>query len=527
VSGINKIFLRLALFLPGGLLLLPLGFLVFKTLSVPHELFLHISEHLLRESIANTLKLLLGVLSLSLLVAFGAALIMGRFEFIGRKFFRWALLLPLALPAYVVSFIWISWFDFSGLIPTFLRSYSTSLGSLEIFSNFRSLAGLILPMSFCFFPYIYLLLLEAFERQNKHLSEVTRSMGLNRRQRIWRLHIPLLAPWMVSGLLLVGMETLADFGSVSAFNIPVFTTMLYRSWYALQSIETASLFALVHVAFLVIFVLLISLVLRGKRYTDKSGGKDPLPRTPLNKSQTFIVLFLLSSLFFISFLAPCLQLLTWVIGDSSRLWDSRLLSRVVNSFSIALMAGLVTSAMACGMILGKRFIRSPSTKWALRIGTLGYGIPGTVIAIGWVISLTLLIGPLHGLGQWALLALILGLSSRFITLALRPLESAVERVAPSIEESARSLGSSLRKIFFKIHFPLLKGAFSIGFLFVFVDTLKEMPMTLLMRPMGWDTLATQIYQFTAEGLWVEAAFPSLIIVLASIIPIFIMRKQIG
>jgi iron(III) transport system permease protein len=223
---------------------------------------------------------------------------------------------------------------------------------------------------------------------------------------------------------------------------------------------------------------------------------------------------------------PVAQLVYWSMSRPATFFDPRLLERATNSFLIAAFAALIAVVFATCIVIAHRFFKSLDIAWAERISSLGYGIPGTVIAVGWMAFITGMWGPLHMMPSVAIGALLIGLATRFMALAQRPVMSASAKISASVEESSQSCGASAWQTIGRIHVPLLKNAFLIGFLFVFIDTLKEMPMTLLMRPYGWDTLAVRVYQYTSDGMWHEASAPALMIVVASIIPIFLLRRRI-
>jgi iron(III) transport system permease protein len=339
--------------------------------------------------------------------------------------------------------------------------------------------------------------------------------------------MPILVPWIASGVLLVGMETLADFGSVSVFNLSVFTTVVYRAWFGLQSIETASFFAMIHVLFLSLFVAVVLRFARRKKYTDPYAGRLRMERRHLGPLSSIAANLFVGALWLVSFVLPVGQLLYWSLSRPETFLDPRLLERATNSLLVAALAAAVAVFFAACLVFAHRFLKSADIAWAEKISSLGYGIPGTVIAVGWMAAVTRLWGAsLQSTALVALVTMLIGLATRFLALAQRPVLSAASRISPAIEESSQSAGASVWRTLRRIHVPLLKNAFLIGFLFVFIDTLKEMPMTLLMRPYGWDTLAVRVYQYTSDFMWREAAAPSLMIVVASIVPIFLLRRRI-
>lgn len=499
--AIVKIVFRFLSFVPAGLLLLPLGFLFWKAFSVSPELVEHLQKNLLGEAVYNTVVVLISVLMASALIGTAMAWLVSRYDFFGKSFFRWALLLPLSMPAYVVAFVWLA--SFGQQFP---------------------LLFLIIVLSLCLYPYFYLIVLESFDRINPTHFEVAKSLGVNRFQSFYKIYGPILKPSLMSGAALVGMETLADFGTVSVFNVSVFTTLVYRSWFALQSLETAAFGASLHILFLLGFVFLTSTTLKGSVIDKSAGFKKRIARScsPIQSFFLFLILFLFWSLVFVF---PLVKLLAWSFSQYHDYFDWRLWSRVLNSLSVAVGTAFVTLIAASILIITKRYynFKGMATLW--RLSGLGYGLPGTVMAVGWMVALTLCFGSFHHLPLLALGTLVLGLSTRFFSLAQRPLANASERISKQIEESAQSSGASIFRTLRLVHWPLLRGAVGVAFLFVFIDTLKEMPMTLLMRPYGWDTLAVRVYQYTSDGLWQAAAAPSLVIIFVSMLPILIMRKQ--
>lgn len=518
--------LRFVSYLPAILLAMPVVFLITRAQNISKELFKHVTLHMLGEALSSTLVLLLGVVAICLFLGGVTAWLLSKFEFCGSRFWRWAILMPLSLPAYVMSFIWLGWFDFSGLVPTFFRESFVSLWLSSALLGFRSVWCAIIPLSFALFPYMYLLMFEGFENQSRNLMDAARSLGLSVTRCFFKLELPMLAPWIFSGMMLVGMEVLADFGSASVFNLPVFTTLVYRSWFGLQSIETASLFSLFHILFLILFVSLLWKLSTRRKYADPFAGRLKIPRKALSPKRALLANVYLTILWAFSFVLPVLQLIYWAASGGVAGFDSRLFERIVNSFQISAAAAFLALVFSVVLVLAKRFLKSKDILITEKVATLGYGIPGTVIAVGWMASITSLLGSLNSFSWLAIAALVLGLATRFFALSYRPVAAAALKISPSLEEASQIAGVGIWRTVFKIHYPLLKSSFVVGFLFVFIDTLKEMPMTLLMRPFGWDTLAVRVYQYTSDGLWVEASLPALLIVIASSIPIFFMRSKV-
>lgn len=509
------------------MLLLPLGFVVFKALNVPQELLTHLQETLVFEASWGSFTLLVGVLYLTAAIGLSSAYFIARYEFPLKRFFEWALLLPLAIPAYVTAFVWLSLFDYSGDFSVFMRNlfpeFSWRLG-------IRSQWGLILCLAFSLYPYVYLSCLEGFKKQSRSHLESSLSLGVSR-WRIWsRVEMPLVLPWLLGALLLVGMETLADFGAASVFNASVFTTLVYRSWFGLQSLETASFLSAVHILFLLVFSAFFFRAANSRKIWDSSMGRDSWPVKRLSQAKGLLLSCGFSLLFFAAFLVPVLRLVQWALENPAALFEERVLERLGNSILLGGLVVIVLLGMSVLFILAKVIARSSFLERLLKTSALGYGIPGTVLAVGWMIFVTK--GTLHfqGLAHLmstvAVFALAFGLSTRFFALMQRPLDASLQQLSPSTEDSMKLLGVPWWQRFWRSYLPLSQAALVTGAIFVFVDTMKEMPMTLMMRPQGWETLSVRVHQFTSEGLWERAAAPSLWIVLASLYPVWWLKRRL-
>lgn len=507
--------------------MLPLGFVVFKSFDVPPELLYHLKDTLVWEASWGSSTLLAGVLFLTALIGLMSAYFIARYDFPMKRFFEWALLLPLAIPAYVTAFVWLSLFDFSGDFSVYMRQlfpeYSWRFGV-------RSQWGLILCLAFSLYPYVYLSCLEGFKKQSRSHLESSLSLGVSK-WRIWsRVEIPLVLPWLLGALLLVGMETLADFGAASVFNASVFTTLVYRSWFGLQSLETASFLSTVHILFLLVFSTFFYRVANSKKIWDSSMGRDSWPVKSLSTGRGLLLSALFSGLFFAAFLVPVLRLLQWTVEDPAALFEARVLERLGNSLLLGALVVVVLLLMSLLFIFAKVIARSRLLERLLKTSALGYGIPGTVLAVGWMIFVTKGTLYFHGMTQMmgvvAVIALTFGLSTRFYALMQRPLDASLQQLSPSTEDSMMLLGVPWWQRFWRSYLPLTQAALTTGAIFVFVDTMKEMPMTLMMRPQGWETLSVRVHQFTSEGLWERAAAPSLWIVLASLYPVWWLKRRL-
>ncbi len=511
-----------------GLVMVPLS-VIFSSLLFPSDtVWSHLVSTILVELLRNTLWLALGVAAGTGLLGVSLAWLTAACEFPGRRFFDWALMLPLAIPAYVTGFVMIGLLDFAGPLQSRLRGW---LGPEHVwFPKIRSLGGVILVMTLALYPYVYLLARNAFLTQGTRFIEIAQSLGHGRWRAFFRVALPMARPWIAGGLALALMETLADFGTVATFNYDTFTTAIYKSWFGLFSLPAASQLASLLVL-LIFAVLAIEQRFRIRsRYTRFPWKGAPEGRSPLRGAQKWFAAVYALLVLLVAFAVPVIQLSIWTAEVFPRDFDLRYFRFAANSILLGLVAALLAGACALILVFANRMHNSRWMRIIIRIATLGYALPGVVLAVGIFIPLAALDGWLRGwipgpLLTGTLLAMLLGYLIRFLAVAHSPLSSAMQRVAPTIEEAARSLGVSGFSMLRRIHLPSLRGGLLTALILVFVDVLKEMPITLMTRPFGWDTLAVRIFEMTSEGEWERAALPAAAMVLTGFIPILFLTRQ--
>jgi iron(III) transport system permease protein len=515
-----------------GLCLLPVLQVGSALFSPAPEVWAHVGP-LLPGLLVNTLELVLGVVIGTGVLGVGLAWLTALHEFPGRTLLSWALMLPLAVPAYVLGFVLVALFDYSGPVPTVWRLW---FGPDAWFPSVRSTGGVILALTLALYPYVYLLARNAFMTQSARTVEAARSLGLGRAGAFWRVTLPMARPWIGTGLLLVAMETLADFGVVSVFNYETFTTAIYKAWFGLFSLPAAAQLA----SFLILFALTAlaaeqALRARQRYYLCARGGAG-LPVRRLTGWRGALALVAAVSVLLPAFLLPMAELVVWSALVFLRDADARFLGYCLNTLSLA-GAGAGSIVLAALLLsLVKRRWPDARTRIMVRLATLGYALPGTVLAVGvflplawfdnvWIDLARAAWGfepaPLFGGG---LLALLIAYLIRFLAAGFGAVDSAMERVTPRMEDAARGLRVSGWRLLRRVYAPLLRGGLSTGFLLALVDIMKEMPITLLMRPFGWDTLAVRIFEMTSEGEWQRAALPSVVLVLAGLIPIVSLMR---
>ncbi|HYD81150.1 MAG TPA: iron ABC transporter permease [Paucimonas sp.] len=512
--------------------LVPLAVVLSSFLSPQPDIWGHLMQNVLPELLSNTFWLVLGVALGTGFLGVTLAWLTAVCEFPGSRFFSWALMLPLALPAYVMAFASIGLLDFTGPLQTWLRE---CFGSSAWFPRIRSRGGVILVMTLTLYPYVYLLARNAFLTQGKRALEAGQSLGLSRSAGFFKIALPMARPWIVGGIMLALMETLADFGTVAVFNYDTFTTAIYKAWFGLFSLSAASQLASILVL-LVLLLVLAEQTLRGaKRY--HAAGKSPHSRYRLGPRLRWFAFAYASAVLAVAFVIPVLQLLVWAAQVFAADFDARYPGFVWRSMLLSAMAAALVACAAVILAYAQRLYRDWPTLVFSRLSTLGYAIPGTVLAVGIFIpvawldnQLILLLKDWFGIHAIAvfrgtLAVMLLAYTARFLAAGFNPIDSAMQRITRSQEEAARGMGYTGLRLFARVHLPLLRGGILSAALLVFVDVMKEMPITLMTRPFGWDTLAVRVFEMTSEGQWDRAALPAVALVIVGLLPVLLLTRQ--
>ncbi len=513
--------------------LLPLLVLFSSLFTQQADIWQHLRQYVLPELLLNTFWLVLGVAFGSCVLGVLLAWLTVMVDFPGRKFFSWALLLPMALPAYVLAFVAIGLLDFTGPLQTILREW---FGSSAWFPRIRSRGGVIVVMTLAFYPYVYLLARNAFLTQGKSALEAAQSLGLTRWQAFFKVALPMARPWIAGGVLLVIMETCADFGTVAAFNYDTFTTAIYKTWYGLFSLPAASQLASILVL-IILALLLIELFSRGRtRFSLSAKQSASFQPLVLRGKVRWLAFTLCALIWLIAFLIPVAQLAWWAAQHLADL-DTRYFSFLWHSLLLAAMAALLVTF--CALLLSYANRRYPDNAMRLitRIATLGYALPGAVLAVGFFVPVAWLdnaliaaIKNITGVEtkvflQGTLLIMLTAYLVRFLAVGFNSVDAAMQRITPHIDDAARSLGLTPRSMLARVHLPMLRSGLATAMALVFVDVMKEIPITLMTRPFGWDTLAVRIYELTSEGQWEQAALPALALVFAGVLPIILLVRN--
>lgn len=489
------------------------------------DIWTHMRQYVLPQVLKNTVILLLMVTLISGIIGTALAWVTSMYRFPGQRFFAWALMLPLAIPAYVLAFVTVGIVDFSGPLQTALREF----GFTTAIPSVRNVWGAGLVLSLAFYPYVYLLARQAFLSQGRRAIEAGQMLGLSRSKVFFRLALPQALPWVIGGLLLASMETLADFGAVSVFNVDTFTTAIYKAWFGFFSLTTAAQLAALLIG-VVFIVVLFEQYWQAKRGNTVTQGSSQ--RFEASKPAQWGMALLCILMFLIAFLIPFLQLLYWTALNFQQDFDARYIDFVTNSLMIASMTTIFIAFLAIIIAWVKRQYPDKSTKLMTTLANLGYVVPGTVLAVGIFIPIAWLDNQLIAFGitstqflSGSVIVMLLALSTRFMTVSFQPVDRQLQRLTVNQEAAAKLLSDSPYQRWRQVMLPVLSPGVLTGLLMGFVEVMKEMPITLMTRRQGWDTLAVRVFEMTSEGMWGRAALPSFLIVLVGLIPVWILLRQ--
>lgn len=487
----------------------------------------HLRRYVLPDAILNSLALVVCVSLLAGFLGVMLAWLTAACEFPLRRFFSWALFLPMAVPGYVMAFALVGMFESNGSLH---RSVLASWPELSWWPDVYAFPVVVLCLSLVLYPYVYLLARNAFQTRGQRSLEVGQSLGLSARQSFFRVALPMARPWIAGGILLVAMETLADFGAVSVFNFDTLTTTIYKAWFSLFSLPAALRIAAALLLFVLVLIMLERYTRRMQRYADNKSKSLLERRQKLSRLQQALALLACGVVLLCAFILPALQLLAWAMPQRAVELTPRFWSALTGTVWLATMAACIVTVLAVLLAFVARTRQGRLVPVLVRLCTMGYALPGSVLAVGVFVPVAAFAAWLASQGypsswlQGSLLVMMLGYSVRFMAVAYTPLENNLLRVTPSIDLAAQSLGVSGWRMHKRVHLPMLHSGLLTALVLVFVDVMKELPITLMTRPFGFNTLAVRIFEFTSEGQWQRAAMPALAIVGAGLLPVFLLIR---
>ena len=529
-----------AAFLISLIALLPLLAIALIALRPSGDTWPHLIANVLPGALRRTLLLMAGVGSLSLLIGTGTAWLVTMYRFPGRRYLQWLLLLPLAIPTYIVAYTYLEMLDYSGMVQTGLRGLFGWRNARDYwFPDIRSLGGAILVMSAVLYPYVYITARASFIAQSVCVLEVSRTLGRNAVETFWQVALPLARPALAAGVALVLMETLNDIGAVEFFGVRTLTVAVYDTWLDRNSLAGAAQIACVMLLF-VFALLIIERALRaGRRFHHTTGKYRDLREDSLPGWRGLLASGACALPVLFGFLLPGAVLLHDALvhvaaGLAPEFWEAAL-----NSLMLAAAAAALAVGFAVVLAYARRQTRSQLIQAVSTLPAISYAIPGTVLAIGLLIPLAGfdnfldgLMRSLFGVSTGLVLsgtafAIVLAYTIRFLAASLGAVEAGLSKVSRNIDAAARTLGATISEALVKVHLPLLRPALGAAALLVFVDSMKELPATLLLRPFNFDTLATQVFTLVSLYRYEEAAVSALTIVLVSLAPVLLLHGIIA
>ncbi|ABS61800.1 binding-protein-dependent transport systems inner membrane component [Parvibaculum lavamentivorans DS-1] len=511
---------------------------VLWSLTAPaSENWAHLSATVLPTYVWNTLKLMGLVALITAFIGVGTAWLVVSTRFPGQRILNWALVMPLATPGYIVAYVYTDLLSFAGPVQTALRGV-TGWGAADYyFPPVRSLPGAAIMLGLVLYPYVYLLARTAFQRQSAALFDAARMLGARPWRAFIRVALPCARPAIAGGLALVLMETISDFGVVDYFAVQTLTTGIFRTWFNLGDALAAAQIAAWLFVFALALVFIEMVSRRGRVANPLSRDMAAQPRT-LKGVRGWAALIACSLPVLLGFVVPALVLLRYAILEGDPLFGRRFLDFAWNSLTVAGVAAALTTLLALLLTYGERLHPTRFNRVSIRLATLGYALPGAMIAIG---ILTLSTDIDRAFGSFAnnhlgfspgliltgsIAGLVFAYVARFLTAAFNATHSGLEKIHPTLDAAARSLGASPRRVLGAIHVPLLRGALASAALIVFIDVMKELPATLLLRPFNFETLATRTYRLASDERLAEASTAALAIVALGLIPTILLSLSL-
>lgn len=521
------------------LLGLPIFTIAGFLLHPSNDVWQHLLDTVLARYLLNSALLVLGVAAGTLVIGVGCAWLTSLCVFPGKRLFSWALLMPLAFPGYIIAYTYTGMFDFAGPVQTWIRELGGWGVNEYFFPEVRSLGGAVTMFTLVLYPYVYLLARAAFLEQSVCVLEVSRTLGCSVWTSFYRVALPLARPAIVAGLSLALMETLSDYGTVSYFGLAVFTTGIFRTWFGLGDAAAAAKLA----AILLLFVFTLVVIERWSRkraqYHHTSNRYSLLPQYRLRGHRAWFAFGACFLPLFFGFLLPAGQLAAWGFQTWDRMVDLSFIALTLNSILLAAGAATLAVLLALYLAYGKRQFNDLGVNASVRVVASGYAIPGTVVAVGVIIPLAWFDNQVDSylrahfdissglLLSGSLFALMFAYMVRFLAVSVQSVESGLGKIRHSMDDAARSLSYTPAQILLRVHLPLMKATVLTAFLIVFVDVMKELPATLILRPFNFNTLAVRAFELAGDERLADSSTAALMIVAVGLVPVLLLSRGIG
>ena len=516
------------------LVLTPIFTILIKLFDTPGEHWNHISSHLLPTYFFNSFILLFGVGIFTFIIGVSMAWFVSIYSFPGRRYFEWLLILPVAFPSYMMGYSYVGILEYTGPIQAFFRN-NFDLHFTGPIIDIMNLPGAVFILSLSLFPYVYVICRASFMRQSNEMQEAAFILGSSRFRMFTKVALPMARPAVAGGLALVSMEVLNDYGTVKYFGVDTFTSGIFRAWFSLGDINTAIYLSAILTLFVLILIWLENFQRGNRSWTSQAKSTRPSLRITPNRRSRWLLTFLCLFVLVISFLLPLSQLFYWASLTWREVIDSEFVILILRSFSLAIGSAVLIALFSIFLLYAVRLSPLRWTKYITRIASSGYAIPGAVIAVGVMIPMM----ELDKLFIWAsnnqtgmilsgtIFILVFAYIVRFMAVGYNAIDAGFQKTGTSVNEVARSLGASPARTLWKVDLPLIRNSIAAAILLAFVDILKELPLTLILRPFNFHTLATKAFDMATNEMIAESANASLVVVLTGIIPVIILNSVIS
>jgi iron(III) transport system permease protein len=527
-AGLRGVVLLIAL-----LTVLPVGLVAATVFTPDIDIWKFLWDTGLARMVTSTVALLVGVIALTLVIGTGLAWLVGRYRFPGQRVFSWLLVLPFAVPAYVLGFVYVGLLDHPGPVQTWLRS---TFGAGVWFPEIRSMPFAIITLSLAFYPYVYLLARAALREQSASTYEAARVLGRGPLRTALNVVLPLARPSLAAGAALVAMETLTDYATVQYFNVETVSVGIDRVWNGMYNRDAATELASLVLLF-ALTVIGLERAARGRaRYHQQGGSQRSVPPTRLTGWRAGAATATCLLVVGVTFVIPVGQLIFWSSTAALRNGkglDPRYLSYLGNSTLVAALTAAACVLVALVVASATRLGGGTATRRFARLATVGYAVPGPVVAIGVLVMLAALRSVMDVAGipggrvlvTGTLFGLIYAYVVRFLALSVNSIDASLEKVTPSMTSAALTLGAKPSAVVRRVHLPLVRSGVGVALVLVAVDALKELPVVLLLRPFGFETLAIWVYQLASESRWETAGLPALTIVAVALVPVVLLFRR--
>ena len=526
-------------FIIASIIVIPIASIIYLGFMPAEGIWTHLSETVLPLYIYTTILLMLGVGLGTLLIGVGTAWLVSMCQFPGKQIFEWALLLPMAMPAYVIAYLYTDIFEFAGPVQGLMRDLFGWQSKRDYyFPEIRSLGGAISMMTLVLYPYVYLLSRAAFLEQSISVIEASRGLGRGPFQSFFLVALPLARPAIIVGITLVLMETLNDFGTVDFFAVSTFTLGIYDVWLNMNNIAGAAQLAAVLLIFVMILILAERFARRKKRFHQMVTKYDVRAEYLLEGKVKIIAMVTCFLPVFLGFLVPAIILIRYSFIHYETSLSADFLSLALNSLMLSSLAAIIAILMGVFMAYGVRLRKERLLKIMTGLACMGYAVPGSVLAVGVMFTLGTIDNGIDGfmrdnfnistglLFSGTIAAVTFGYLVRFLALSFGTIESSLEKITPNMDGASRSLGCGAFTTLQKVHIPLIRASILTASMMIFVDCMKELPMTVILRPFNFQTLATFVHQYATDEQLGEASLAALSIVGFGILPVIVLSLAI-